>query len=266
MLLTEFDPNPDAVINPADIRSRIADFPKTVISIFNHTLFDRTVSILEGKQIAYYHDVDGVWPVYEASCRGRRFALVKARIGAASCVGSFEDVIEMGAERIILLGNCGVLDRKIEDCGIILPTRALRDEGTSYHYAPASDFIEVNRRHRALFRKMLQELGYSCVEGTTWTTDAFYRETPEKVHRRREQGALCVEMECAAVQAMCDFRGVDFFQFLYAGDNLDHPQWDPRSLSGYAKLTEKEKIAMLAVELACRIEAEETDSAQNAAD
>ena len=58
------------------------------------------------------------------------------------------------------------------------------------------------------------------------------------------------------MQAMCDFRGVEFFQFLYAGDNLDHCQWDPRSLSGFARLEEKERIAVLALELAWRIEEE----------
>ena len=254
MLLTEFDPVRDAVINPADIRSPIEHFPETVVSVFHHTLFDQLLTVLDGKQIGSYHDVDGIWPIYEAEYRGRRFALVKARLGAAACVGSFEDVLAFGGKRIILLGNCGVLDKNIEDCGIILPTSAIRDEGTSYHYAPASDCIEVNRNHRALFKQMLRELGYSWVEGTTWTTDAFYRETPEKIRRRREMGAICVEMECSAMQALCDFRGIDFFQFLYAGDNLDHPQWDPRSLSGHAKLSEKEKIAMLAMELAYRIE------------
>ena len=56
------------------------------------------------------------------------------------------------------------------------------------------------------------------------------------------------------MQAMCDFRGVEFFQFLYAGDNLDHSKWDPRSLSGTSRLEDKEKIALLAFELAVRIE------------
>ena len=55
------------------------------------------------------------------------------------------------------------------------------------------------------------------------------------------------------MQAMCNFRGVEFFQFLYAGDNLDHSSWDPRSFSGTAKLEDKEKIALLAFELACKI-------------
>ena len=163
----------------------------------------------------------------------------------------------MGAKRIILLGNCGVLNKDIEDCGIIIPTKAIRDEGTSYHYLPASDYIDVNLKYRDLFKAILKEFGYPYVEGTTWTTDAFYRETRSKIARRKEMGAICVEMECAAMQAMCNFRGVEFFRFLYAGDNLDHSQWDPRSLSGLTRLNDKEKIALLAFELACRIEEEE---------
>lgn len=164
----------------------------------------------------------------------------------------------MGAKRIILLGNCGVLDKSIEDCGIIIPDRAIRDEGTSYHYAPPSDYIEVNTRYKELFRSILEEHGYPYVTGTTWTTDAFYRETRGKIAARRQMGAICVEMECAAMQAMCDFRGVEFFQFLYAGDNLDHANWDPRSLGGLERLDEKEKIALLALELAVRIGEEKT--------
>jgi len=163
----------------------------------------------------------------------------------------------MGAKRIILLGNCGVLDKRIEDCGIIIPDRAIRDEGTSYHYAPPADYINVNKQYIPLFQSILEEHGYPYITGTTWTTDAFYRETRGKIARRKQMGAICVEMECAAMQAMCDFRGVEFFQFLYAGDNLDHSAWDPRSLSGLERLDDKEKIALLALELAVRIEEEE---------
>ena len=162
----------------------------------------------------------------------------------------------MGAKRIILLGNCGVLDKSIEDCGIIIPTKAIRDEGTSYHYAPPADYIDVNRKYIPEFLEVLNEYGYPYVMGTTWTTDAFYRETRGKITRRKEMGAICVEMECAAMQALCDFRGVEFFQFLYAGDNLDHSTWDPRSLSGTSRLEDKEKIALLAFELAVKIEEE----------
>lgn len=254
MLLTEFDYDRSAVIEPWMVHKPVENFPETVIAIFSHTLFDSLVTLLGGTPIANTKDVDGHWPICEVTYKGKRFAFCKARLGAPACVGIFEDIIPMGAKRIILLGNCGVLDRSIGDCGIIIPTRAIRDEGTSYHYAPAADYIEVNRKHTDTFISVLQEFGYPYVTGTTWTTDAFYRETRGKVTRRKEMGAICVEMECAAMQAMCDFRGVEFFQYFYAGDNLDNPTWDPRSLSGTSRLADKEKIALLAFELACRIE------------
>ena len=253
MLLKEFDFDRRAVIEPWFVHQAVRDFPETVVSIFHHALFHRIVEFLGGVKIAETKDVDGHWPVYEVQYKEHRFALYKARLGAPACVGSFEDIIPMGAKRIILLGNCGVLDKSIEDCGIIIPTRAIRDEGTSYHYAPASDYIDVNKKYIPEFIGVLEECGHPYVTGTTWTTDAFYRETRNKVAKRKEMGAICVEMECSAMQAMCDFRGVEFFQFLYAGDNLDHTNWDPRSLSGTSRLEDKEKIAMLAFELAVKI-------------
>lgn len=253
MLLHEFDPAPHAVIDPDMTLPRIEDFPETVISVFSRQLFQAVLEFLGGRIIGESRDVDGIWPVYEVFHNGKRFAFYKGRLGAPACVGCFEEVIAMGAKRIILLGNCGVLDRNIKDCGIIIPTKAIRDEGTSYHYAPAADYIDVNKKYRAQFKQVCDRFGYPYVEGITWTTDAFFRETPAKVAARKEMGAICVEMECAAMQAVCDFRGVEFFQFLYAGDNLDHSNWDPRSLSGSARLDDKQKIALLALELGCRI-------------
>ena len=253
MLLTEFDPTPHAVIDPNMTQPAIPDFPQTVVAVFSHQLFQKILDFLGGKIIAHSQDVDGAWPVYEVFYKGKRFAFYKGRLGAPACVGCFEEVIAMGAKRIILLGNCGVLDKSIRDCGIIIPTKALRDEGTSYHYAPAGDAIDVNTKYIPEFLSVLEEFGYPHIIGTTWTTDAFFRETPDKIARRKRMGAICVEMECAAMQAMCDFRNVEFFQFLYAGDNLDHSTWDPRSVAGTAKLDDKEKIALLAFELACRI-------------
>ena len=80
----------------------------------------------------------------------------------------------MGSKRLILLGNCGVLDKTIEDCGIIIPTAAIRDEGTSYHYTEPGDMIEVNKQYRETFKKVLADCGYPYIEGMTWTTDKMY--------------------------------------------------------------------------------------------
>ena len=159
MLLAEFDPTPRAVINPDYIKP-VENFPETVVAVFSHQLFASVTAFLEGKRIAHTRDADGDWPIYEVTYRGSRLGFCKARVGAPACVGQFEEIIAMGARRFILLGNCGVLDKRIEDCGIIIPTKAIRDEGTSYHYAPASDLIDVNTRYIPEFIEVLREFGY----------------------------------------------------------------------------------------------------------
>lgn len=248
-----FDPS-CGVIEPGMIFQPVPGFPSTVVSVFSHHLFSRLVEYFNAEKIAESHDVDGVWPIYKVNYTDLELAFAKGRLGAPACVGQFEDILAMGGKRLIMLGNCGVLDRRIEDCGVIIPTAALRGEGTSRYYAPDADLIPVNTRHRDLFEQICGEFGYPFVEGITWTTDAFYRETPAAIEAAKARGAVCVEMECAAMQALCDFRGVEFFQFFYAGDNLDHSRWEPRSLSGTARLQDKEKIALLAFELAARLE------------
>ena len=253
MLLEEFDHTYDAVIDPQMVVSRIDDFPEVTVSCFSRHLFERVLSLFDAEKIAEIHSAVGANPVYRVVYQGKGFALFQSYVGEPLCVAQYEDLIAMGSRRLILLGNCGVLDRMIEDCGIIIPTCAIRDEGTSYHYAEPSGTITVNKKYREEFKEVLREYGYPFVEGTTWTTDACYRETREKVRRRREQGAVCVEMECAGMQALCDFRGTVFFQFFYAGDNLDHSAWEPRSIFGQTRLDDKTKIMFLAFELGLKM-------------
>ena len=253
MLLKEFDPNQNAVINPDAGHPRIEGFPKVTVSVFSDQLFEEALQYFEHEVITETRSCNGINPIYRIKYKGCEFAYYHSFVGGPMCVANYEEVHSMGSECVILLGNCGVLDKNIQDCGIIIPTCALRDEGTSFHYVPEADSIQVNKKYIPEFISILNEAGYPYVKGTTWTTDAFYRETREKVNRRKQQGAICVEMECASMQAMCDFRNTDFFQFFYAGDNLDHSSWDPRSLSGSDKLDEKVKIVLLAFELALKI-------------
>jgi len=253
MLLEEFDSNISAVINPDMCADKIDNFPEVTISCFSDKLFNAVLDFFDAKEISAVHSACGLNPIYEVEYKGKRFAMFKSMVGEPLCVGQYEDVIAMGSRKLILLGNCGVLDKQIADCGIIIPLKAIRDEGTSYHYAEASDTIDINHKYVDEFKEVLKEFGYPYVEGVTWTTDACYRETREKVNRRKEQGAICVEMECAGMQALCDFRKTDFFQFFYAGDNLDHSSWDPRSISGSARLDDKSKIMLLAFELGLKI-------------
>lgn len=253
MLLCDFDKNKTSTFNPSDVETRIDNFPKIGVSCFSKKLVDRIVEIYNPEQIALISNGNGKVPVYKISYDGVEIAFFMSRVGAPACTVAYEEVLAMGLEKLVLFGTCGVLKREIQDLAIIIPTHALRDEGTSYHYVEASDEIEVNTKNKDLFIDLLKKHHYSFVEGKTWTTDAPYRETKEKVMKRKEQGCICVEMECSAMNAVAQFREKELFTFFYAADNLDSTNWDKRSLSCGANLDEKEKIVLLALEFAHNI-------------
>ena len=253
MVLKEFDPSQKAVINAEDFVDPIAEMPETAVACYSRITMERMVEELGAKKIASTSTANGETYVYRAVYKGTEIALFMIDVGAPMSVAMLEEVFAMGVRNVIVFGTCGVLDREIEDCSILIPNQAIRDEGTSYHYAPAENEIEVNRHYLGIFTELLEAMNIYYTVGKVWTTDAFYRETVEKVKRRKEQGCICVDMECSANAAAARFRGRELFQFFYAADNLDAEQWDIRSLGNDAKLMEKDRIAMIALELAVRI-------------
>ncbi len=174
---------------------------------------------------------DGM-PVYRTRMRDIDLAVFYFRIGAPVATFTMEEMFVMGAQAVVAYGSCGTLNREIAAQGLILPAAALRDEGTSYHYAPPSVEIGQDASSLALMRGTLKRLNIPYAEGKTWTTDAIYRETRAKAERRRAQGCVCVDMECSALIAAARFRQKRFAQYLYAADNLDASRWEARTLGG----------------------------------
>ena len=252
-MLYDFDECMDAIINPCNIVDRIENIPEVAIACFSKDLFEKIVEGGKCIPIGELSNTNGKKIIYELEYKGKRLTLFMVGVGAPMAVADLEDLHAMGCNKFIIFGNCGVLDKNIDDCSIIIPNEAIRDEGTSYHYLPLSKTIKINKKYINEFKEILNDYGYSYTEGMTWTTDAFYRETRKKMESGVNMGAKVVEMECSALQAVADFRGFDLFMYFYAGDNLDLPEWDKRSLSGEVKLDEKSRIAILAVELGYRI-------------
>ena len=129
---------------------------------------------------------------------------------------------------------------------------ALRDEGTSYHYVAPSRWIAAQPAVTQVIRDVLTEQQIPFVEGPTWTTDAFYRETVAKVERRRNEGCLTVEMENASFLAVAQLRNVQFGQILYSGDDLSSEVWDSRGWHTHAGL--RHHLTMVATEVAWRLQ------------
>ena len=90
---------------------------------------------------------------------------------------------------------------------VIVPSAAIRDEGTSYHYLPPAREVEPTRQAFDAIVATLERHHVPHVTGKTWTTDGLYRETRGKVERRVAEGCLTVEMEAAAFFAVAAFRG-----------------------------------------------------------
>ena len=253
MILEEFDETLESTFDPNEVENVIEGFPKVGISCFSKRLFDQLVSKFNGVEIALSSNGNGKQPIYKIVYDGQELALFMSRVGASVCVVQYEELFAMGLEKIVVFGTCGVLDKNIEDLAIIIPNSAIRDEGTSYHYMKSSKDVEVNPKYQEEFKKLLEEHKYSYVVGKVWTTDAPYRETRKKVAKRKEEGCICVDMECSAITALAKFRNKEVFQFFYAADNLDSAKWDKRSLGCPDKLSDKEKIGLLAIKLATKI-------------
>lgn len=253
MILEEFDDVKDAVINPSHIKTKDPNFPKVAISCFSHKLINKIIEEYNPEIIGNTTNANMVFPFYKINYNGVDVAVFMSAVGAPACVAGIEDAFELGVEKLIVFGTCGVLDKNIEDLSIIIPTNAIRDEGTSYHYKKSSREIVTNLKYKEEFIDILDKHGISYTLGKTWTTDGIYRETRNKVNKRKEEGCISVDMESSAVFALAEFRKKEVFQFFYSADNLDNENWDKRSLGCDSKLDEKAKVIKLALELAKKI-------------
>ena len=155
-------------------------------------------------------------------------------------------MIARGCRKFIACGGCGVLDQQIAVGHLIVPTAAVRDEGTSYHYLPASREVNASPEGVSAIERVLQKRQVEYLLSKTWTTDAIYRETPARAAQRRSEGCLTVEMEAAAFFAVAQFRKVTFAQILYGGDAVIPGAWDGRGWDTHSSL--RQRLFWLAAE------------------
>lgn len=126
-------------------------------------------------------------------------------------------------------GGGGVLDKEITVGKFIVVDGAIRDEGMSYHYVKPSRIIKSNQYAKEKICNYLDKNDIKYLTGLTWTTDAFFRETIDKIKLRKEEGAIIVEMEQAGLIAVSQFRGIDYGAIIYGGDDVSGIVWDNRS-------------------------------------
>ncbi|OGV38553.1 MAG: hypothetical protein A2X48_00765 [Lentisphaerae bacterium GWF2_49_21] len=248
--LLEFDPERKAVIEPVKL-IRHRDMPKRCVLCFFREVIEKSRRKLALRALHPLKSEMGEIPVFSGKYKGHAIGIVQAAVGAPLAAGLFEEVIARGGRKFVACGGAGVLDKSIVSGQIVVPTSALRDEGTSYHYLPPNRDAYPSPKPVAAIIRVLKRHSCHYVKGKTWTTDGFYRETPKKVAKRRKQGCLTVEMEAAALFAVGEFRGVQIGQLLYGGDDVSGIEWDPREFG--QKIPAREKLFWLSVEACMEI-------------
>jgi uridine phosphorylase len=225
--ILEHDPTREALIEPSRfIQPR--DVPSHCVICFFKEVIEKVAVEHSANVLAKNTWEDGPHPLYEIEYQNQRLAFFHPGVGAPIAAGLLEDAIALGCRTFMACGGCGVLAPGLAVGHLIVVSSAIRDEGTSYHYLPPGREVTANAAGMAALVTRLNRRGVPYTLAKTWTTDAPYRETPNKIAARKAEGCLTVEMESAALMAVAEFRGAVLGQALYGGDDLSGAEWDHR--------------------------------------
>jgi len=222
-----FDDEP--IITPSVMHSgdkiEISVRNKTAICTFLCENIDKEIlaPILKNCRLLFYvYGRSGKVPVfqYKDVC-----LIVLMTVGSPVAAAVIEELKNLEINDVIAFGTAGLLDVKIPQDSFVLVEKAIRDEGASYHYLAPSVYVETDKQLTDWVENFLKSNGIEVVRGITWTTDALFRETGLRAAKRREQGAIVVDMECAGFAAAAKRLGIHFSQFMFYSDALDCKTW-----------------------------------------
>jgi uridine phosphorylase len=184
--------------------------------------------------------------------RGLHLGFISPGFGAPAAAALLDETLALGAEAVVFIGTAGSMTPAVQKNDILLPARAVRDEGTSFHYAsPARYAFPDGGLHECVKASLAAEnLPFS--EGTVWSTDAPYRETVDKLHRLRAEGCIAVDMEASALFAVAGHYGKKTAGILLATDDLTGDVWNPSLPDGNTAVGSSRILLELALEALCR--------------
>ena len=153
--------------------------------------------------------LEPAWPCFHTRlylwhANGTEYGIIGGTVGASFAVLVAEELFALGCKALVTISSAGLIAENLQPPMFLLIDKALRDEGTSYHYLPPQRFALASPSHVAAVARRLHEGAVQFSQGSSWTTDAPFRETSELIAARREEGIIAVEMEAAALLAMAE--------------------------------------------------------------
>ena len=179
--------------------------------------------------------------LWSGTYKEARIGLVHAYFGAPATAMALETLIASGVKHSIVLGFCGSLSPRLRLNDVLIPVWGVRGEGTSHYYLPPQAGAEPDPElTRGLYKHLKRVKGrrkFRVLRGGIWSTDAFFRETRDKVEKLGRRGVLGVDMEATALMIIAKFRGARLALALLVTDELHTPAW--RTIFGDKKLVRK---------------------------
>jgi uridine phosphorylase len=164
--------------------------------------------------------------LWRVECGGREIGIVGCAVGAPFAVLVAEELFASGCALLISVTSSGQLVPVQKTPYFVLIDQALRDEGTSYHYEPPSEFSAAPAHLIAAVKDGFKDLSVLVLQGATWTTDAPFRETEGAIAAMKEKGLLAVEMEAAALYAFARMRQKDVLCFAHVTNQMAQIEGD----------------------------------------
>jgi uridine phosphorylase len=171
------------------------------------------------------------WPCYHTELftfqlAGQTVSIIGCVVGAPFAVLIAEELFACGCRFLLNLTSAGQINAAGPTPYFVVIDRALRDEGTSYHYAAPAAFAEADPQLVAKAANALKQAGLPALVGASWTTDAPFRETAEAIAAMRAQGILAVEMEAAALYAFARARAKSVLCLAHVTNTMGQAEQD----------------------------------------
>jgi purine-nucleoside phosphorylase len=200
------------------------DIPTKCILSFKYTGLEKILKI-RYKAVKRIPDIGGDIPLYVFEVDGSRYCYSNLCIGGPCSALVLETLYALNVDEAVYIGSVGTLKKEIKPYDVIISERAIRDEGTSYHYLPPSIYVDADLGLYSRLKDALKENKYRVYEGVIWTTDAAFRETWARRDAFIKLGAIAVDMEAASLYALAKYRRKKIVGIYFPIDLLSDDGW-----------------------------------------
>jgi uridine phosphorylase len=201
--------------------------------------------ILQLAKLTNASQVPWAWsPLHVGKVENIRVGLVPQGVGASFTAFLMENLVACGAKKVLFSTAFGAFQPYMKAGDFVIPSKLIIGEGTSRYYYPKKRLIKPDPEIVSVLKEACGKIGVEPYIGSTWNTDAFYREMRSQVEKLQSKGVLGVEMESSAMCTVAKFRGIKAGSILRVGDSLADFKWklysrDPEYLKSHSETSHK---------------------------